>query len=579
MKLAIREYLACLKERDELDAILPDLLSELGLNVLSIPGKGTRQYGVDLAAVGRLNGDRERVYLLSVKAGDLTRNAWDGNELQSLRPSLNEIIDSYIPNRLPRQHKNKPITICLCFGGNIEEQVSEQVKGYIDKNSKEGIVFEIWNGDKLAELILSRFLREELLPEQYRSMLRRSLALISEPDVSFMHFTQLVKYLTAKATQNNNEKIKVLRQLNICLWILFAWCRDANNLECAYLSSELTLLHAFEISKPYLGKKTKKAKEINATFCSILNVYQQVSSQFVEIVIQPHVNKLHALSSAVGSSSHVDVNLKLFDILGRVAMAGIWLHWTCQKTSRVNKELLEKYSLSLKQLIQNNPLLFSPYKDDHAIDITITTYFLALNPSNHEFIHSWLQEMINRIQFNFVTHRNYPSIRDTYHELIRHPLEKSDVYREEVTPASILYPLIATLSALLKFDDIYNQIQGFKQSSLAHCNFQIWYPDDNSESHYYINDDAHGFTLSQVCIEQTKENFLKQIFNECQHSPFKDLSAIKHQQWPIIFTACRHYRIPLPVHFLEAISILDEIDESQKDKTYATSHQVETEFR
>ena len=33
-------------------AVLPDLLSELGHTVVSRPSVGTRQYGVDVAAVG-----------------------------------------------------------------------------------------------------------------------------------------------------------------------------------------------------------------------------------------------------------------------------------------------------------------------------------------------------------------------------------------------------------------------------------------------------------------------------------------------------------------------------------------------
>jgi O-acetyl-ADP-ribose deacetylase (regulator of RNase III) len=52
MKLVFRQYLASLKERKELDAVLPDLLSELGYTVISRPTIGTRQYGVDVAAVG-----------------------------------------------------------------------------------------------------------------------------------------------------------------------------------------------------------------------------------------------------------------------------------------------------------------------------------------------------------------------------------------------------------------------------------------------------------------------------------------------------------------------------------------------
>lgn len=34
MKLILKQYLASLKERAELDAILPDLLSSMGMNVL-----------------------------------------------------------------------------------------------------------------------------------------------------------------------------------------------------------------------------------------------------------------------------------------------------------------------------------------------------------------------------------------------------------------------------------------------------------------------------------------------------------------------------------------------------------------
>ena len=154
MKLIIKQYLDSLKERGELDAILPDLLSQMGLNVISRPRIGTSQHGVDVAAVGCLDGGEEKVYLFSVKSGDLTRSSWDGIATQSLRPSLNEIQDAYIPNRLPPEHRNKQIVICLCFGGEIQEQARSLVTGYIKDNTKDNLEFQEWNGDKLADLIL-----------------------------------------------------------------------------------------------------------------------------------------------------------------------------------------------------------------------------------------------------------------------------------------------------------------------------------------------------------------------------------------------------------------------------------------
>ncbi len=188
MKLIIREYLASLRERGELDAILPDLLSQLGMNVFSRPGRGTRQDGVDVAAVGRLDGKAQKVYLFAIKPGDLTRKDWFGGSVQDLRPSFAEILDAYIPNRLPAEHQGKDIVICICVGGDIQEQVRPQLEGFIKQHQKPSITFEQWNGDKLASLIQSSFLSEDLLPHNARSQLRKSLAMLDEPDTSYEHF-------------------------------------------------------------------------------------------------------------------------------------------------------------------------------------------------------------------------------------------------------------------------------------------------------------------------------------------------------------------------------------------------------
>src|SRR3546814_18269017 len=41
--------------------------------------------------------------------------------------------------------------------------------------------------------------------------------------------------------------------------------------------------------------------------------------------ILPHADVRHALSSAVGSSASLDVNLKLFELVGRLALRGLWM--------------------------------------------------------------------------------------------------------------------------------------------------------------------------------------------------------------------------------------------------------------
>ena len=164
-----------LKERDELDVIMPDLLSEIGMNVISRPARGTRQYGVDVAAVGTLPGSERSLYLLSIKPGNLGRSEWDTGK-QSLRASLNEICDVYIEKHIPKRYKNLPVVVVLCIGGELHEDVQLNVNSYTDRQTTDRISFLVWNGDTLAGLLLSGILREHALPDTWRSDLRKAVA-------------------------------------------------------------------------------------------------------------------------------------------------------------------------------------------------------------------------------------------------------------------------------------------------------------------------------------------------------------------------------------------------------------------
>ena len=558
MKLIIREYLASLRERGELDAVLPDLLSQLGLNVYSRPARGTRQDGVDVGAVGSLDGGSDSVYLFAIKPGDLTRKDWDGDSVQSLRPSLNEILDAYIPNRIPVEHRGKQIVICAVIGGDVQEQVRPQLTGFTQQHTTTAVKFEEWNGDKLASLIQSHFLREDLLPSGARSLLRKSLALIDEPDVSYRHFSALVRSLSVAITAKSGDQVRILRQISICLWILFSWAREAGNTESAYLSGEFALLNAWNIAKHYAGECTKEAEAIAGAFSSVFRAYTQICTQFLSDIL-PHVGKLHALSTAVRPSCGLDVNLKLFDLIGRIATAGIWACWgslhSAKDQPEFNQAMLNEaagYDLAVKALIVNNPILLLPVKDDQATDISIALLLLARDRHNYDDIRSWLTEMLNRSAFALQVNGRYPCVLGSYADLLLHPKRDDAEYRKNVTSASVLYPLIALYSAFIGDLENYSHVARVKKEQLQHCNFQLWYPNDGSEECFYTNSDLHGVALSDINAEQSAEELLAQVFGECERSPqFNDLTAVRNGWWPLIVIACRHYRLPLPIHLLK----------------------------
>lgn len=528
----------------------------MGFNVISHPRRGTKQYGVDIAAVGKDDLGSDKVYLFAVKSGDLTHSSWDGNSSQALRPSLNEIIDSYIPTRIPPEHKDKEIVICVCIGGEIQEQIRTEVTNYEARNTGQGLSFMEWNGDKLSDLILSTFLKEDLLPTESRPFLRKTLALIDEPEASFMYYLDLIKKL-ADNTMNDQLRIRTIRQVNICLWILFSWCRDANNLESAYLAAEASLLYAWDISKEQFGKGNKAATEVQYTFNSILRLYHSVTSTFLGLKILPYCGINHGLSAAVRSSNKLDVNLKLFDVLGRLALAGIWSYWTsiiCQDDEDIKQKSLREQTIvirEMKQLINNNPTLSTPVKDDQAIDIFIAALLLYIsqNAKDHQFLAEWLSEIIQRSIFAIRCHEFYPCILRSYSDLLEHPKCGDKEYQNEVTAGSILYPIIALWAVILKDEKLYSTISEVQKIDLEHCNFQLWYPDEESEENIYTNQNQHGATLSNLNMQYTPDEYIKMVWDECRHlDEFDKLSAVEYGIWPIIIVACRHYRLPIPVH-------------------------------
>lgn len=554
MKLLFRSYLASLRERDELDAILPDLLSELGYNVYSRPQRGTAQAGVDIAAVGTDEDGERKVFLFSVKQGDLTRQSWNDGTVQGLRPSLDEVLDNYIPHRIPKRYQKLKIVICLVFGGDMQEQVRGTVNGYIKKHSTKKISFDEWNGDKLAGLLLQGILREEIMPKSLRSHFQKSVALVDEPDISYRHFARLVNELS-KLANNEKSRVRTARQLYIAVWVLFVWARDVDNVEAPYQASELILLNIWNLVRPYIGKKSSAgAKAISIVLNHAIRLHLAIASELLERKILPHVGTRDGISMAVQTRSSVDVNLKLFDILGRIALTGLWVHWFIERYPDPDEnrraeaqDQVARLATMGYQLIENNRALFSPLQDQQGIDIAMFLIFVSAVNGNKNDAGAWLHEMVERIALSVRTYGQYPCVFSDYRELVAHPRERTDDYRKEATSGSILIPILAVFLSALGNHEALMQLVKLKAKELQHCTLQLWLPDKSSEDCIYLGSHDHGVALSDVPLSATGNELVAVIASACKETEgFSNLSAIATGFWPIILTACRHYRLPVP---------------------------------
>jgi len=559
MKPVIREYLASLRERGELDAILPDVLSELGYTVFSRPSRGTRQFGVDIAAVGP-HGD-DRVYLFSIKRGDLTRSEWNGDSNQALRPSLDEIFDAYIPNHLPPEHSDKRIVICPCFGGEVVEAVAENFNGYMKTKQSDRVEFSVWNGDRLAGYLEEGLLREGLLSPGMRSSLRKSIAMSDEPDVSFAHFVRLVDAVVEAAMGTlDATRLTAARQVSISLWMLFVWAREQGNLESSYLASEYTLLRVWDLASDLLAKRTRASEDMGLILLALVDLHNQVWEEFIGKKVLPHAASVHAISAAIRTASPLDVNLKLFDIMGRVALRGLWMIWSDILTGdlpgppakRSRNRRIDALANQLSALIAANPALLTPVADEQAIDLSLGFVFLAACGSDDLGV--WISQLVRRANHSYRSGGRFPCTLRGYAELAQHPRADQEGYLERVTQASVLLPTLAFWAAALGDDRALQTLADLKKELLGHCTVQLWLPDEDSEPGLWRGQDGHGAAFLNIPLVPERRTILDYILRESgPDTPFAELSAVKQGLWPLVLVACRHYRLPVPPHFFNRL--------------------------
>lgn len=190
MKVLISQYIRTLKERNELDRLLPNLLLSMDIVPLFTTQTGTRQYGVDIAAIGKDPDDGEKkLFIFVIKQKDLGRSEWDSGP-QSIRQSLNEVFDVYLRNHLQPKHKKLPKKIMLSTSGDMKEEINQNWAGYLDEHKSHE--FDFWGADKLSTFIEKYMLNEHIFNDIDRTDLRKSLSLISENDYSRIDFHRLL---------------------------------------------------------------------------------------------------------------------------------------------------------------------------------------------------------------------------------------------------------------------------------------------------------------------------------------------------------------------------------------------------
>lgn len=543
----VREFFRSLKERHELDVIIPELLTAMGYEVISRPMTGTRQYGADVAAVGIDEDGIRKLFLFVIKMGDLTRDEWDVGP-QAVRPSLNEVRDAYFSGLAPA-HKELKVVVCITVGGVVRENVLRQVNGYMEAESRGGIEFRLWTGDTLTGRIVDGALREEVFAPELRSHLRRAAALVEEPEASFSQFTRLVDKVVDNEALDPVARVRILY---LALWILRVWAREAGNLEAPYRASEIVVLRSWALLWPGMENDRTRTKAACHSFVEIVALHLAIWDELYAGRILPHAASAHALSYAVRSQHALDINLSLFETLGRVAAGGLWKIWLHPQTQSLpgpapspGPDLVE-VAVSLARMIEANPVLCTPATEDQGIDIALALMVLAAVPQTHQAAIRWITQLTNATIICVRRGSGFPVVEFDYARLIRLPTEPDPETCKELTAASIIYPLLAMFAHGFREDKLIASLGRLQTEQLPHANFQVWVPNARSEANLW-HGRRNGSALGSLAIGEDGSAALAALRRESDlNSAFPGLSAVRLDFWPILTLACRAYRLPPP---------------------------------
>lgn len=548
IQLVLSHYLAGLRERDELDALLPNLLKAMGHSVLSRPQIGVSEAGVDVVTTKENENGAVEVFLFVIKFGDIGRDDFYVGK-QGVEPSIRQANSDFVRNRLPEQLRLLRKRIVLVTNGVLKKEIQAGFSALSDDVADRQVSsLEFWGTDQLTPLIEQYLFDETLLLSKGKSNLRAALAGLEESDTAIHRFVRFVEFCfevsETESTQSDaTRKKKFLKRCAAASmgWaVLLVWGQSENNLKPGVVTGEYLALRMWAEAVKN-GFSSDEAFTVRLE--TLMSLQVRALLQYFEKVLPQLSSKRAILEYRPERILYAEL---VFEELGRLAILLLML----QQFSGQD-ELRALIHTQLLHLVNEHTGCRLPVYDGQTIDLTLLLAAL-MGESDWDNAQRIVTDVTIRLHEALRTGRHLPVDTDLLEDAVALNVTGA-VGPRDFFETSSLFPALATVTALLRDEETLRHLRDSVQPLLENVTLERWFPEVSLEtltgSHRAVQEAGVSRAIAGVratTLEEANAS-LKPFKGAANPTDFKWNGT----PWTILITlSARLHRHPVPTWFL-----------------------------
>ncbi|MDP1742686.1 hypothetical protein [Polaromonas sp.] len=548
MRLVLSHYLESLRERDELDALLPELLVAMGHSVHSRPQIGVLQAGVDVLSSFPARGADREAFLFIIKFGDVGReDIYSGK--QAIQPSIREACTDYVRTRIPQSLSGARKRLVLLTNGVLKQEAQSGFSALTEEVANTpNCSLELWGSDQLLPLIEQYLFDESLLLKTGQYHLRSAIATLDDTDTSIRRFVKFVdSAMTDHATsRTGNATARKRRFLKRCAtaalgWSVFAaWAESEENLKpsvngCEYL---VLRLWAEAINHGFVQDKTFRERfgvVMILLWGALHRYFDKVAPQLLEPQLVLNYRPEWVLYSRL-----------LLEELGRLA---IFLLLTPKRSETT--ELRTNIRRLLIDVLNAHPGCRLPAMDGQSIDISLVLTALMSEKDWHDAL-NLVTDIVGRLHLAAKSDRYLPVDTDLLEDAIAAHTGSDDV--GSFFQTSSLVPMLATVASLIEDEKSLSSLRDEVHPLIRNATLERWFPKSEVEMLA-----VHEQSLQRLGISRALSELKPTCSEEASASlnlpqgasPAADFKCIQYGHDTLLAISSRFYRHPLPTWYVE----------------------------